>query len=217
MRKKDKINLWIGVITLLVIIGLLVIPKLNLISVSPYCKTLPNNAVNTVHLYEDENDCDHWYIEIKSVLKNCFCIGGERICEGDSDYISVLNGCSGALPPGCPTCPLYSYTPIADYGGLIDDLECTKDLIKQCTDGSEIIEKICIEGMYVNTNNTCNILECTLDSECNDNFKCINNECVKKDSNNLEIIFIIVGIIILIVLIIERRKIQKWLKKILKN
>jgi len=130
--------------------------KPSLMSVSPYCKSLPLNAVNIVSLSQDSDGCPHWYIEVKSVLKNCFClIGGYVICEGDEDYASVFEGCSGALPPGCPVCPIYRFTPIADYGGLLEGYNCVKDVTQLCTDGTTIILKQCVDGLYVSTGNNC--------------------------------------------------------------
>lgn len=135
----------------------LVLVKPGFLSVSPYCKSLPENAVNTVSLEDDAYGCPHWYIEIRSIFKNCFClVGGHVSCEGDDDYNSIWEGCRGALPPGCPVCPIYKYTPIADYGGLLEGYECAKDLMQNCPDGTEIVEKQCIDGFYVLTNNVCN-------------------------------------------------------------
>ena len=157
MKKKYKLYRNYGIILVLVIGVILLGRHLSLISVSPYCMSLPPNAFNTVSLGNDKAGCPHWYIEIRSIQTNCFCISGNKICEGDPDYIQTLEGCSGALPPGCPTCPIYKYTPIADYGGLLEGFDCGEDLMQTCSDNSKIVIKQCIEGHYVNTNNKCNV------------------------------------------------------------
>jgi|GEM_PF-5812277 len=188
--KKSKFKLYRNIgIEIALLIGVILVGRyLNLISVSPYCKELPTNAVNTVELYK-ENGCPHWYTEIRSIVKNCYClIGGIKSCEGDSDYGDIDNGCRGANPPGCPVCPVYKYTPIADYGGLLEGFDCAEDLTITCNDNSKIVTKQCIEGKYVNT-----------DDKCTDT----------PTPNNLLIIFSIFIIIIGILIIYFARR-KKW-------
>jgi len=114
--------------------------------------TIPNGKIYREDIYRVTSDCSH---EINYYNEYTICSSGFVISGSSLTQTEGVRSC--VTPPVPEVDDPVEDTPIEDDPSEIDPI-CDVDLEVNCGDGTKIIEKLCIDGAWIETGAECEII-----------------------------------------------------------